>query len=155
MLSCRRRLQVFFRLSQLRGKCIGHGHAVKTDHENEAIWLLWETVAITRGYFLWSNGYIQTPHAMSIQVDGKHMIWRICTPAKVHNIYYPTLVLLSFCFALLIMITMCQLSKCLFCVWVQRTDEVYDDRNSTQKQQQRLCQIYCDCATETDGAIIG
>lgn len=51
----------------------------------------------------------------SMQVDGKHMR-RICTPAKVHNIYNTTLVLLSFCFSLLVMIMMCQLSKCLFCV---------------------------------------
>lgn len=48
---------------------------------------------------------------------------------------------LSFCFSLLIMIMMCQLSKCLFCVWVQRTNEVCDDRKSIHKQQQRLCQI--------------
>lgn len=71
-------------------------------------------------------------------VDRKHTI-RICTPAKVQNISNPTLVL-SFCFSLFIMIMMCQLSKCLFCVWVQRTDEVYDDRKSTQKRQ-TLCQI--------------
>lgn len=100
-----------------------------------------ETVTITRRYSPWrSNGFIQTPHAPSMQVDGKHMRG-ICTPAKVHNIYNTTLVLLSFCFSLLNMIMMCQLSKCLFCVGVQRTEEVCDDRMSIQKQQQRLCQI--------------
>ena len=99
-----------------------------------------ETVTITRLSSVMRNGYIQSPLALSTQVDGKHMR-TICTPAKVHNIYSTTLMLLSYCFSLLIMIMMCQLSKCLFCVRVQRTDEVCDDRKSILKQQQRLCQI--------------
>lgn len=74
---------------------------------------------------------------------------RICTPAKVHNIYNTVPVLLSF-FPLLIIIIMCQLSKCLFCVRIQRTDEVCDDK-SQDKNNNRDCAKY---ATEADGAII-
>lgn len=87
-----------------------------------------------------SSGSIE--NSTSIQVDR----WEAydkdphTSKKKVHYIYIPTLALLSFCFSLLI-ITMCQLSKCFFSVRVQRTDELCDDRESTQKQQQRLCQI--------------
>lgn len=55
-------------------------------------------MTITRTYSLWrSDGCLQTPLALSVQVDGKR-VRKMCAPAKVHNIYNTTLVLLSFCF---------------------------------------------------------
>lgn len=85
--------------------------------------------------------FVQTPLALSLQADGKPM-GRICTPAKVHNIYRKRLSCFSsFCFSLLIMIMTCQCPSAYFVCGCDRTDEVCDDRKSIQKQQQRLCQI--------------